>query len=70
MPKKLLQTLELLEETAARQLAELEEILALVEATHPAFEPLTKAVHDARDRQRALDRAWKSAAESLADDRR
>ncbi len=70
MPKKLLQTLELLEETAARQLAELEEILALVEPTHPAHEPLARAVQDARDRQRALDRAWKSAVETLADGRR
>lgn len=67
MPKKLLQTLELLEETASRQLAELEEILALVEPTHPAHEPLSRAVQDARDRQRALDRAWKSAVEVLAD---
>ena len=61
-----LQFLELMEENAAAQVAQLEAILRRVEDDHPAHPLVVQAVEGARERQRALEAAWKAALEVLA----
>jgi hypothetical protein len=68
MPQHPLQLLKLIEENATSQVEQLEVIMTLVESTHPARHLLELALHDARERQKASDAAWKAALKVLAED--